>query len=365
MIKIPSISPNDLGCQEILIGTLKKVGFLVERINFNNVKNFFASHGEKKGKVLLFVGHTDVVCPGSLKDWRYYPFDPVIKDNSIYGRGTADMKGAIASMILSAKEFVTSFPDHIGKLAFLITSDEEGSAKYGTKKVVEILKKRKEKIDYCIIGEPTSEFIVGDTIKNGRRGSLNLNLFLYGPQGHVAYLDPIKNPVNLVVPLLKKLIFRSNMIDKFSKNVSSQIVKISSNSYGNNITPSQVEIKMNFRFDKEINHDFVKQYISSEIEKHTSSYKLFWKLSAKPFEKKSKELIEIINKILIEKFSLFPKLSHSGGTSDGRFIIEICNQIVEIGLINQTIHQPNEMIEIQDLIRLNTIYLEIMKKILL
>ncbi|KIE63896.1 succinyl-diaminopimelate desuccinylase [Candidatus Riesia pediculischaeffi] len=365
MIEIPSINPYDLGCQNILIEILKKIGFSVEEVNFDHTKNFFASHGVKKGKVLLFVGHTDVVNPGNLKKWKYHPFKSFIKDGTIYGRGSSDMKGAIASMISATKIFIKFFPKHTGKLAFLITSDEEGSADLGTKKVVEILKERNEKIDYCIIGEPTSELLIGDTIKNSRRGSLNLNIISYHPQGHVAYIDPIQNPANSIVPFLKKLIFGSEIKDRFSSNVSTQITKIVSDSFSDNITPSKIDVRINFRFNRRVNHDFIKSYVFSEIKKNNLSCDCFWKLSANPFHKKSKNLISFVEEIIERKFGYVPKLSCSGGTSDGRFLTDICNQIVEIGLLNRTIHQINERVHIQDLIKLSTIYLEIMKKILL
>lgn len=365
LIKKPSISPKDCGCQNIIIKRLKKNNFIIENIPSKNTKNLWAFHG-KNGKTLAFSGHTDVVPPGNIQDWIYHPFKAKIKNNILYGRGSADMKGAIAAMIIAVEKFVKDFPNHPGRIAFLITSDEETKATNGTVKIIKKLISKKEKIEFCIIGEPSSENKICDTIKNGRRGSLNANIVILGIQGHTAYPNLALNPIHNSLPFLNELIKKKwDYGNKFFPPTNLQISNIHSGIGMYNIIPEKLEIKFNVRF----NDKNTKKKIINKIKKMLIKYKLKYKIkflsSSYPFLTKKNEFINKVSKIIKKNLGYKPYLSRSGGTSDGRFISKICPQIIELGLINQTIHKKNECVPLEDLRKLSSIYHIIIKKILL
>ncbi|QJC32075.1 succinyl-diaminopimelate desuccinylase [Enterobacteriaceae endosymbiont of Donacia versicolorea] len=374
LVKCRSISPFDAGCQNILIKILKKLNFHIKLINIKNTKNFWAFHNgnNNNNNTLVFAGHTDVVSPGNIKEWKFDPFKAIIKNNILYGRGTCDMKGSLAAMIIAVEKFITKYPIYNGRLAFLITSDEESNAKNGTIQVINKLIKKKEKLDYCIIGEPTSNKVIGDNIKNGRRGSLNVKLKIIGVQGHVAYHNLAKNPIHMIIPVLQKLI-----LTKWSKKnflfpeTSMQITRISSDIKNINVIPGNIILYINFRFNNKISYKDILKKLDSIIKKYIIFYKIEWNLSGLPFLsiynplKKNKNLLKIVKKNINLINNINTKVINNGGTSDGRFIIKTGTQIVELGLINSTIHKINECVCINDLNILYKIYYKIIKEILI
>ena len=363
LIRCRSLSPKDDGCQELLIKRLKSIDFNIEQININDTSNFWATRG--KGKTLVFAGHTDVVHPGNINDWNTPPFEPIINNGILFGRGAADMKGSLAAMIVAIERFIAMYPKHQGRLAFLITSDEESSAINGTIKVIQRLMSRKEKIDYCIIGEPTSTNIVGDTIKNGRRGSITANLVIHGIQGHVAYPYLANNPIHIAIPILNKLI---NKIwdngNKFFSPSNLQITNIQAGTGMNNIIPGNLLIQFNLRFNTELTESMIKNYFLKLLNYSNLNYNIEWILSAKPFISLCGELTDTVINVIIDFNKLKPEILTNGGTSDGRFIINICSQIVELGLINTTIHKINECVKISDLQLLSAMYQSIIEKLI-
>ncbi|WMY95353.1 MAG: succinyl-diaminopimelate desuccinylase [Arsenophonus sp.] len=365
LIQKPSISPNDHGCQTIIIKRLKKINFSIEVMFFKDTANLWAFHG-KKGKTLVFAGHTDVVPAGNAKNWRFPPFQPTLNNGFLYGRGAADMKGSLAAMIIAAEKFIKDFPSHPGRLAFLITSDEEDKATNGTAKVINELIKRNEIINYCIVGEPSSKIKLGDTIKNGRRGSLNATLIIKGTQGHVAYPNSINNPILIALPFLNELVKKTwDTGNVFFPPTKMQIVNIHSDTQYNNITPSELIINFNFRFSNALTAKQIQKKIEITLQKYQLNYKLYCLLSARPFLTKGGELINIVCDVIEKYCGYRPKLSTDGGTSDARFIVNIGAQVIELGHLNKTIHKANECISINDLQKLSVIYYKIMKKILL
>ncbi|QJC34889.1 succinyl-diaminopimelate desuccinylase [Enterobacteriaceae endosymbiont of Donacia piscatrix] len=375
LIKRPSISPFDAGCQSILIKILKKLKFSINHINIHDTNNFWAIHNFKHKNIyntLVFAGHTDVVPPGEIIKWKFNPFKPIINNNILYGRGVCDMKGALAAMIFAAKKFILNYPNYHGRIAFIITSDEESNAKNGTIKIIQKLLENKEKIDFCIIGEPTSNKIIGDNIKNGRRGSLNIQLKIIGIQGHVAYHNLAKNPIHMVIPLLNELILKKwSKNNSFFPETSMQITKIHSNIENNNIIPGNIIIYINFRFNNEINHQIILKKLNFMLKKYFLKFKITWELSGKPFLSnkyhinEKKNLINIVKKSIYSINNFNPTLINNGGTSDGRFIIKTGAQIIELGLNNSTIHKINEHVHVNDLYILYKIYYQIIKNIFL
>ncbi|MFP3019247.1 MAG: succinyl-diaminopimelate desuccinylase [Arsenophonus sp.] len=365
LIQKPSVSPDDHGCQIILINRLKKLGFSIEVMSCNDTTNLWAYHG-KEGKTLAFSGHTDIVPAGAIQNWRYPPFTPTLNKGFLYGRGSVDMKGSLAAMIVAAEKFISDFPNHPGRLAFLITSDEEGKANNGTVKIVDNLMTRNEKIDYCIIGEPSSQVKLCDTIKNGRRGSLTCKLIIKGIQGHIAYPHLVNNPIHSSLCFLNELINKKwDIGNSFFSPTSLQIFNIYSGAASNNVTPSELIIQFNFRFSNELTEKQICNQVETILKKYQFNYKIEWELSSYPFLTKKGKLIDIVSEI-IEKYCYYkPKLSTDGGTSDGRFITRMGTQIVELGLLNKTIHKIDECVSIVDLQILNFIYQQIIKKILL
>lgn len=363
LISIPSISPKDLGCQDIMINFLKNIGFEIKEININDTKNFWATRGS--GKTLTFAGHTDVVSPGDYKNWNTDPFDPIIKNGLLFGRGSSDMKGALSSMMIASQRFIKKFPNHKGRLSFLITSDEESLAIDGTKKVVDYLISKNDKIDYCIIGEPSSSIKIGDFIKNGRRGSITANLKIHGIQGHIAYPHLAINPIHKGLPVILKLLsMKLDNGNEFFSPTSVNIANIYAGDGSNNIIPSSLFVQFNFRFSTEISAEQIKSNFIQILDNNNINYSLNWLLSGKPFITKKGLLIDTVIESILNINKIKPILSTDGGTSDGRFISLMNSEIVELGLMNTTIHKSNEYVRISDLQKLTVIYEDIMKKLL-
>ncbi|KEY90404.1 succinyl-diaminopimelate desuccinylase [Candidatus Photodesmus katoptron] len=364
LIRRKSITPEDAGCQLLMIARLKKLGFKIEIMNFKNTNNFWARRG-KNSPLFAFAGHTDVVPSGPLKQWNTPPFKPIIIDGKLYGRGASDMKGALACMIISVEQFLTKYPNHKGSIAFLITSDEEGEFINGTTRVVTTLMERNEKIDMCIVGEPSSSHQVGDIIKNGRRGSITGNLYIKGTQGHVAYPNLANNPIHQSLPVLNEFI--NTQWDNgncFFPPTSFQISNLHSGARTPNIIPGELDIQFNFRFSTELTDKKIKQRIYSILDKHNLNYNLKWTLSGQPFLTSKGQLLEAVSKAIHEINHKKPKLLTTGGTSDGRFIAKMKGQIIELGLINTSIHKANENVNVADLTKLTNMYRKTLEKLL-
>ncbi|MDD2720830.1 MAG: succinyl-diaminopimelate desuccinylase [Gallionella sp.] len=344
-----SLTPDDAGCQEILIARLEKLDFKIERMRFGNVDNFWARRGTQS-PVLVFAGHTDVVPSGPVESWVSPPFEPTIRDEMLYGRGAADMKTSIAAFITAIEAFVEDHPDHPGSIALLITSDEEGVAVDGTVRVVEALQARGETLDYCIVGEPTSNKLVGDMIKNGRRGSLSGTLVVQGVQGHIAYPHLVKNPIHMAAPAIAEL--ASTVWDhgnEYFPPTSWQISNINGGTGATNVVPGTVEILFNFRFSTASTEQQLKDRVHAILDKHHVKYTLEWELSGKPYITPKGTLVEAISHAIEQSYGITPELSTSGGTSDGRFIADICPQVIEFGPLNATIHKLNECVAVADI----------------
>ncbi len=365
LIEKKSITPNDDGCQEYIKNQLLDYNFLYENLNFENVKNSWLRKGEKE-PLLVFAGHTDVVPPGNLKEWKTDPFKPEIIDNILYGRGASDMKSSIAAMISASQRFIKDNPDHNGSIGFLLTSDEEGPAKFGTKKVIEKLKKDNININYCLVGEPTSSKKFGDTIKNGRRGSISGLLKLYGIQGHIAYPELAKNPIHYSGILIEKLIkHKWDNGNKYFPATSFQISSIMSDSVATNMIPASVTIKFNLRFSNELNENKIKNSFEKIISNVDCKYKINWDCSANPFITKEGKLTEILQKVIKNTVNQNAALSTSGGTSDARFISQHANETIEFGPLNTSAHKVDENINIKDLYNLENIYYGVLCELLL
>lgn len=344
-----SVTPEDAGCQELMISRLEPLGFKIERMRFGEVDNFYARRGDT-GPLLVFAGHTDVVPTGPLAQWHTAPFEPTIKDGMLYARGAADMKTSLAAFITSIEAFVAEHPDHSGSIGLLITSDEEGVAVNGTVKVVEALKARNERIDYCIVGEPTSSKVVGDMIKNGRRGSLSGKLIVKGIQGHIAYPQLVKNPIHLVAPAIKDMVDTVwDAGNEYFPPTSWQISNINGGTGATNVVPGEVEILFNFRFSTASTAESLQQRVHAILDGHGLDYSLVWELSGKPFLTPEGSLVSAISGAIEQAFGVKPELSTSGGTSDGRFIADIAEQVVEFGPLNATIHKINECVAVADI----------------
>ncbi len=369
LIKQASISPDDKNCQQILIQRLQAMAFEIEEMHFGEVKNFWARHGSKS-PVLSFAGHTDVVPTGPLGKWSSPPFRPTIRDGLLFGRGAADMKGSLAAMVTACERFLQNHPHHQGSLGFLITSDEEGVATHGTVKVMQVLKQRQEVIDFCVIGEPSSNMAVGDVCKNGRRGSLSGHLTVKGVQGHIAYPQLAINPIHLVLPALAELSQRhwdqgQDQGNDYFPPTSFQISNINSGTGVTNIIPSKIEVMFNFRFSTELNAEQIKAFTQEVLDKYQLKYHLAWTLSGNPFITPKGALIDAVISSIKCITNIDTELSTAGGTSDGRFIAPSGTQVVELGPRNESIHKIDEHVSVQDLDTLSDIYEEIMKKLLL
>lgn len=363
LIRRPSLSPDDAGCQAILIARLQALGFTIEPMNIGDTLNFWAWRGE--GETLAFAGHTDVVPTGDADRWITPPFEPAIRDGMLYGRGTADMKGSLAAMVVAAERFVASHPAHKGRLAFLITSDEEASATNGTVKVVEALMARNERLDYCLVGEPSSTEIVGDVVKNGRRGSMTANLTLHGVQGHVAYPHLADNPVHRALPALNELVATEwDQGNEFFPPTSMQIANMQAGTGSNNVIPGEFFVQFNFRFSTELTDEMIKTRVQALLDKHQLRYTLEWNVSGQPFLTSRGKLVDAVVNAVEHYNEIKPQLQTTGGTSDGRFIARMGAQVVELGPVNATIHKINECVKASDLQLLSRMYQRIMEQLL-
>ena len=344
---------------------LAAAGFAVERMRIEEVDNFWAVHGGE-GPVLCFAGHTDVVPTGPLQAWQHQPFDALIDEHGMLcGRGAADMKGSLASMIIAVERFVAEYPNHKGRIAFLITSDEEGPAHHGTKAVVERLRERNERLDWCIVGEPSSTDLVGDVVKNGRRGSLGATLTVYGKQGHVAYPHLAQNPIHLVAPALAELAAEHwDNGNAFFPPTSFQISNLNSGTGATNVIPGELKAIFNFRFSTESTVEGLQQRVSDILDKHGLDWHIDWALSGLPFLTEPGELLDAVAASIKQVTGRDTTPSTSGGTSDGRFIATLGTQVVELGPVNATIHQVNERILASDLDVLTDIYYQTLVKLL-
>jgi succinyl-diaminopimelate desuccinylase len=364
LISRASVTPDDAGCQALMCDRLEAIGFSIEHLRFDDVDNFWARRGTE-GPVLAFAGHTDVVPTGPVEQWNTDPFQPQIREGMLYGRGAADMKGSLAAMVTACERFVAEHPDHHGSLALLITSDEEGPSINGTVKVVEHLEARNEKIDWCLVGEPSSRERLGDTIKNGRRGSLNGVLTVHGRQGHVAYPHLASNPIHLVAPAIADLGTESwDNGNEYFPPTTFQISNIHSGTGAENVIPGDVEIMFNFRFSTESTEAGLKERVLAILDRHQLDYDISWRLSGDPFLTQPGELVDATVQALRDRAGIDTELSTSGGTSDGRFIAPTGAQVVELGPLNATIHQVNECVNVDDLDTLSLAYSDIMRHLL-
>jgi len=364
LISQASITPDDKGCQSIMIERLKKIGFEVHSLKFADVDNFWATRGSS-GPIFAFAGHTDVVPAGNEDEWNTVPFEPTIKDGYLYGRGAADMKGGLAAMVTATESFVKDNPNHKGTIAFLITSDEEGVAINGTVKVMDYLKENNQKIDYCLLGEPSSTSVTGDVIKNGRRGSLNGVINVNGQQGHVAYPHLAKNPIHLFSQALSDLCSQEwDSGNEYFPATSFQVSNIHSGDGVTNVIPGKAKIMFNFRYSTETTKEELMAKVHEILDNHKIDYTIDWSHSGYPFLTPVGDLVSACVSAVEEIKDITPELSTSGGTSDGRFIAQEGTQIVELGPVNATIHQVNESILVEDLEDLSHIYSKVLSKIL-
>ncbi|WP_068860213.1 succinyl-diaminopimelate desuccinylase [Perlucidibaca aquatica] len=364
LIREPSVTPFDADCQTLMIRRLEAIGFRIERLRFGDVDNFWARRGDQ-APVFCFAGHTDVVPTGPIEQWKIPPFEPRIEDGMLTGRGAADMKGSLAAMVVACERFVAAHPDHRGSIAYLITSDEEGVAVDGTVRVVETLEARQEKIDWCLVGEPSSTAQVGDVIKNGRRGSLGGILTVHGRQGHVAYPHLADNPIHRALPALAELAAETwDHGNEFFPATSFQISNINAGTGANNVIPGDLEVVFNFRFSTELTETQLRERTESVLQRHGLNYTLNWKLSGHPFLTPRGDLVDAAVTAIKQVTGRDTELSTSGGTSDGRFIAPTGAQVVELGPVNKTIHQINECVSANDLDTLTDIYEQLLKKLL-
>ncbi len=356
LIARQSVSPTDGGCQALMIERLEACGFSVEPMRFGPVDNFWAKRG-RGGPVFCFAGHTDVVPSGPLDEWHTDPFVPVIKDGILYGRGAADMKSGLAAMLTASEEFIAQHPKHRGTLAFLITSDEEGPSVDGTRRVVEVLRERNEAIDWCLVGEPSSEHSLGDTIKIGRRGSLSGRLTVHGIQGHIAYPQTADNPVHALAPALAELAARQwDLGNAHFQPTSFQVSNISAGTGAPNVIPGELRARFNLRFSTEQTVEGLKAIVEDILRRHRVKYSLDWFISGYPFLTVPGALSEAAAQAVHEQLHIRPKLTTGGGTSDGRFIAPMGAQVIELGVINASIHKVNECVRVADIDALHLLY---------
>ena len=359
-----SITPEDGGCQEVLAARLARVGFALEPVRRGEVTNLWARRGDAR-PLLCFVGHTDVVPTGPIEKWASDPFAPTERAGKLFGRGAADMKTSIAAFVVAVEQFVAKHPSHKGSIALLITSDEEGPAVDGTSKVVELLKSRGERIDYCLVGEPTCVSRLGDTIKNGRRGSLSGTLRVRGVQGHVAYPHLAKNPVHLAAPALTELAATEwDRGNEYFPSTTWQISNIHGGTGAANVIPGEVEILFNFRFSTASSPEGLKRRVGSILDRHGLDYELAWSLSGSPYLTPRGTLVETLSAAIREVTGATPEVSTTGGTSDGRFVAELCPEVVEFGPVNASIHKLNENVDLSAIESLREIYQGLLKRLL-
>lgn len=365
LIAIPSVTPDDKGCQKIIAQRLQTIGFNIENMRFGDVDNLWARIGTE-APLFVFAGHTDVVPTGPVEQWHSPPFVPTIQNNIMTGRGTADMKSSIASMVCACENFLSEHPDFSGSIGFLITSDEEGPAIDGTVRVIETLQQRNEKIDMCLVGEPSSTRQVGDVIKNGRRGSISGTLTIHGKQGHIAYPQLADNPVHASAGALAELTSETwDSGNDFFPPTSFQISNIHAGTGATNVIPGDLEILFNLRFSTEITDSEIKQRVEAILNKHALNYTLEWTLSGQPFLTAEGDLVAAAQQAIKSVCNIETELSTAGGTSDGRFIAPTGAQVVELGPVNASIHQIDENIDINQLETLTSIYRQILENLLL
>jgi succinyl-diaminopimelate desuccinylase len=364
LVAQPSVTPKDAGCQAMMTERLQDCGFSIENLRFGDVDNFWAIHGSS-GPIFCFAGHTDVVPTGPVESWSHPPFTPTIVEGQLYGRGSADMKGSLAAMVVAAEEFVSEFPKHQGRLAFLITSDEEGIAVNGTVKVVDWLQQQGITPEWCLVGEPSSSTQCGDTIKNGRRGSLGCRLTVKGTQGHVAYPHLAANPIHLGMPALEELTREIwDQGNAFFPATSFQVSNFNAGTGATNVIPGTVEVLFNFRFSTEVTDLQLMDRAEAILNKHQLDYEAEWNLSGQPFITERGDLVQAAINCIAKTTGLEAELSTAGGTSDGRFIAPIGTQVVELGPVNQSIHRVDENVSIDDLNTLTKIYKNILHELL-
>jgi succinyl-diaminopimelate desuccinylase len=364
LIERRSVTPADEGCQALMMSRLEAAGFTVEPLRYGNVDNFWARRG-KAGPVFCFAGHTDVVPTGPLEEWKTDPFVPTVKDGVLFGRGAADMKSGLAAMVTAAEEFAATYPAHKGSIAFLITSDEEGPSVDGTKRVVETLAARQERIDWCVVGEPSSESRIGDTIKVGRRGSFSGRLTVHGVQGHVAYPQLAENPVHTLAPALAEL--TSRVWDDGTEHFQPTTFQVSNLNAGTgapNVIPGELKARFNLRYSPVQTQERLKETVEGILRKHGVRFTIEWYVSGEPFYTPPGVLSDAVGSAVREATGLRPKLSTGGGTSDGRFIAPLGAQVVEVGVVNATIHKVNESVRVADIDRLHRIYFNILRNLL-
>jgi succinyl-diaminopimelate desuccinylase len=356
LIARASVSPTDGGCQALMSERLRALGFSVENLRFANVDNFWARRGSE-GPVFCFAGHTDVVPPGPLEEWRSDPFVPSLRDGMLFGRGAADMKSGLAAMVTACEDFIVRHPRHRGSIAFLITSDEEGPSVDGTRRVVEVLKSRGERIDWCLVGEPSSEEVLGDTIKIGRRGSLSGRLTVHGVQGHIAYPQLADNPIHALAPALAELTARTwDEGNRRFQPTSFQVSNISAGTGAPNVIPGELKARFNLRFSTEQTIEKLQATVEGILRAHGVKHSLEWFISGHPFLTEPGNLSAAAIRAAQEELGVTPKLSTGGGTSDGRFIAPMGAQVIELGVVNSTIHKANECVRVDDIERLQRAY---------
>jgi len=364
LISRPSITPKDEGCQELIAAALAELAFKNESMVFEDTTNLWSRRGTNS-PVFCFAGHTDVVPPGNLQNWQFPPFKPTINAGMLYGRGAADMKGSLAAMVVATQKFVKDYPDHRGSIAFLITSDEEGPFINGTTRVINTLESRNEKIDYCIVGEPTSTETLADTIKNGRRGSISGELEIQGIQGHVAYPDTVKNPIHLAMLALDELSqYQWDQGNEYFPATSFQLTNIQAGTGATNVVPGHLTAWFNLRFSTELSFELIIAEVERILSKHQLDFQIKWTYNGKPFITKPGKLLTASQKAITTTMQKEAQLSTSGGTSDGRFIAPTGAEVIELGPCNATIHQINECVKTDDLIKLADIYYLTMKALL-
>src|SRR5450631_3475075 len=359
-----SVTPADEGCQEVMAARLERCGFRIERLRYGSVDNLWAQRG-KDTPVLCFAGHTDVVPTGPLHEWQSNPFEPAIRDGLLYGRGAADMKSGLAAMLTATESFVAERPDHSGVVAFLITSDEEGPSVDGTKRVVETLRERGQHIDWCIVGEPSSEHVIGDTIKIGRRGSLSGRLTVHGVQGHIAYPQFAENPIHSFAPALAELSSRVwDQGNEFFQPTTFQVSNLNAGTGAPNVIPGELKARFNLRYSPVQTLDELKRSVEAVLTRHQVKYTLEWYLSGEPFYTPPGPLSDAVCAAVRTVTGREATLSTGGGTSDGRFIAPMGAQVVELGVVNASIHKVNECVRIEDVDTLHAMYLSSLRNLL-
>jgi succinyl-diaminopimelate desuccinylase len=364
LISRPSVTPDDAGCLDLIAGLVEPLGFVCERMDRNGVSNLWARRGTK-APLLCLAGHTDVVPTGPLEQWKSDPFTPTVREGAMYGRGASDMKSSVAAFVDAIRAFVGREPEHRGSIALLLTSDEEGPAVDGTVTVVEALRERGEAIDYCIVGEPTSQKRTGDMIKNGRRGSLSAQLTVKGVQGHVAYPHLARNPIHEVAGAIAELASTEwDRGNEYFPPTTWQISNINGGTGANNVIPGSVHIKFNFRFSTASTVESLQTRVHGILDRHGVQYDLAWSYDGRPFLTGKGDLVDAVARAIRKVTGIDTELSTTGGTSDGRFIADICPQVVECGPVNATIHKIDECIGLDDLEVLPRIYEQILVEVL-